>query len=70
MSSVTDVGYVNRNEQRVVRAGIPSRMHFGAVAGAYELECGRCGERYHANAADIIHRKCPSCERQAVARRY
>jgi hypothetical protein len=67
---VTELGYVNRNEQRVVRAGLQARTHFGAVSGAFELECGRCGERHRANAADIVHRKCPCCEIKAIASRY
>src|SRR4051812_34627967 len=55
----TDVGYVNLNEQVVVRAtdlqgNLPGQR-------VYVLKCVRCGAQYGANGGDIHLRRCPSC---------
>jgi hypothetical protein len=56
----TDVGYLNRNDQTVLRAtGLPGTDHFQRI---YALRCGRCGHEYGANGSDIHLRKCPKCQ--------
>jgi len=56
----TAVGYVNRNNQTVLRAtGLPGTDHLQYV---YVLGCGRCGEQYGANGSDVHVRRCPSCD--------
>jgi hypothetical protein len=55
----TRPGYVNRNDQRVVRdTGLPGNDH---VQRVYELACGKCDAHYGANGSDIFQRKCPQC---------
>jgi hypothetical protein len=55
----TEIGYVNRNGQTVIRAtGLPGTDHLQRV---YVLRCGKCGDEYGANGSDIHGRKCPSC---------
>jgi hypothetical protein len=56
----TDVGYMNRNGQRVVR---PTRMR-GNDHGqyVYVLQCGSCAKEYGANGSDIFQRRCPHCQ--------
>lgn len=56
----TNPGYVNRNDQVVVRrTDLPGTDHLQRV---YELCCRRCNHRYGANGSDIFQRKCPSCQ--------
>jgi hypothetical protein len=56
----TRVGFVNRNGQEVVAdTGLAGTDH---NARAYELKCGECGNRYHANGTDIHGRLCPGCQ--------
>jgi hypothetical protein len=56
----TVVGYVNRNDQEVVRAtDIPGTDHQQFV---YELRCRACEHLYGANGSDIHQRKCPKCQ--------
>lgn len=53
----TDVGYVNRNHQRVVRrTNQPGNDHGQTV---YVLRCGICGREHGANGTDIFQRRCP-----------
>jgi hypothetical protein len=55
----TQVGYVNANQQRVLRAaGFEGNLPGQKV---YVLMCGRCGAEYGANGCDIHIRRCPRC---------
>jgi hypothetical protein len=55
----TRIGFVNRNDQTVVRAtGLPGTDHLQRV---YALRC-KCGHEYGANGSDIWLRKCPVCQ--------
>ena len=56
----TRVGFVNRNEQRVLGGFAGSSNH--ASARAYALRCEMCSEEYGANGRDIHIRKCPNCQ--------
>ena len=59
-AGTTDIGYVNQNGQTVLaKTDVPSN-HYNQVL--YLLECGNCGNRYHANGSDIWLRKCPRCQ--------
>ena len=59
----TQPGYVNRNNQQVVRGtGIPGTDHLQYV---YILLCGICSNEYGANGSDIHIRKCPHCQNGA-----
>jgi hypothetical protein len=54
----TQVGYVNRNGQVVIRNTGQPGTDFGATV--YQLGCSICGEVYGANGGDIFERKCPN----------
>ncbi len=56
----TDVGYINRNDQKVLERQDRSENH--RFAKAYLLECLNCERRYRANGCDIFQRKCPDCQ--------
>jgi hypothetical protein len=53
-------GYLNRNRQKVIRKTDLRGNDFGQFV--YELECGKCSQRYGANGSDIWQRKCPMCQ--------
>ncbi len=55
----TDVGYVNRNNQKNLGYRGISKTHISAKS--YEMECLDCGHKYLANGCDIWLRKCPEC---------
>jgi Zn finger protein HypA/HybF involved in hydrogenase expression len=56
----TDVGYVNRNNQTVLRAtGLSGTSHLQYM---YIIRCGHCHHEYAANGSDIFQRKCPKCQ--------
>ena len=55
----TDVGYVNRNNQKNLGYMGVSETHISAKS--YEMECLDCGHKYLANGCDIWLRKCPKC---------
>jgi hypothetical protein len=56
----TEIGFVNPNGQRVIRAtGLRGTDHLQKI---YVLHCGGCAAEYGANGADIHARKCPSCQ--------
>jgi len=60
----TDVGYVNSNDQTVVRAtGLPGTDHMQTI---YVLRCGACRVEYGANGSDIWLRRCPNCQNGAA----
>ncbi len=53
----TTIGYVNRNNQKVVaRTDQSGTDHNQRI---YVLECQDCGHRYGANGSDIHIRRCP-----------
>lgn len=53
----TEIGYVNRNRQVVVRkTDLPGNDHNQVV---YVLRCGVCDHEYGANGSDIFQRRCP-----------
>lgn len=55
--ATTRIGYVNRNEQEVVRAtNLVGTDHLQKI---YVLRCRQCGEEYGANGTDIWQRRCP-----------
>lgn len=56
--ATTQIGYVNRNQQEVIRAtGKPGTDHGQYV---YVLSCRTCGHEYGANGSDIWLRCCPA----------
>ena len=56
----TDIGYINKNNQRNNGRKCKSDNHYNQWF--YELECLDCGYKYNANGSDIWLRKCPSCQ--------
>lgn len=60
MSSTTEKGYINRNNQR--NNGKTSEPGTDNNQWFYEMECLECGEKYKANGTDIFQRKCPKCQ--------
>lgn len=58
--STTEIGYVNKNNQRNNgKTNIPGT---GYGQWFYDMECLKCGHKYHANGHDIWLRKCPKCQ--------
>ena len=55
----TDVGYINKNNQKNLGYRGISESHVSAKS--YEMECLDCGHKYLANGCDIWLRKCPAC---------
>jgi hypothetical protein len=56
----TRPGYVNRNNQVVIRnTNLPGTDRGQTV---YQLGCAICGHVYGANGSDIFERKCPKCQ--------
>ena len=55
----TDVGYINKNNQKNLGYRGISETHVSAKS--YEMECLDCGYKYLANGCDIWLRKCPAC---------
>jgi hypothetical protein len=56
----TAPGYINRNQQRVLRAtDLSGTDHNQRV---YVLHCELCGTEYGANGSDIFQRRCPTCQ--------
>ena len=56
----TDVGYINKNNQKNLGYKGKSETHYNQKF--FELECLHCGHRYFANGCDIWLRKCPCCD--------
>ena len=56
----TDVGYINKNNQKNLGYRGISETHVSAKS--YEMECLDCGHKYLANGCDIWLRKCPACQ--------
>ena len=55
----TDIGYINKNNQKNLGYRGASETHVSAKF--YEMECLDCGHRYMANGCDVWLRKCPAC---------
>ncbi len=52
----TQIGYVNRNGQTVLRkTGLSGNDHNQII---YLLRCDACGHEYGANGSDIFQRRC------------
>lgn len=58
----TDVGFVNKNNQKNLGYRGVSDTHYNQKF--FELECLDCGHKYMANGCDIWLRKCPKCGKQ------
>lgn len=61
-SPTTQVGFVNRHNQRCAgHRGIAGNDH---LQRAYRMEClqPKCGHIYGANGSDVFQRKCPKCQ--------
>jgi|SRR5580658_2366213 hypothetical protein len=56
-AGTTQVGYVNRNGQEMVR--LTSNVGNGHRQYVYVLRCRGCGHEYGVNGADIFQRRCP-----------
>lgn len=73
--STTQIGYVNRNEQRCDgQRGVAGTDHCQV---AYKMTCLRinesgniCSYTYGANGADVFQRKCPRCQNGAEGIAY
>lgn len=60
LMNTTDIGYVNRNNQKNNgKTDIPG-TDFGQWF--YDMECLECGHKYHANGSNIYEKKCPNCQ--------
>lgn len=57
MMRTTDIGYVNRNQQQVIRRTNQPGNDYGQTV--YVLKCGVCGREHGANGSDIFQRRCP-----------
>ena len=55
----TDIGYINRNNQKNLGACGASETHYNQIF--FEMECLDCGHKYMANGCDVWLRKCPRC---------
>ncbi len=56
----TDIGYINKNNQRNLGYRGVSETHYNQKF--FEMECLDCGHKYMANGCDIWLRKCPECQ--------
>lgn len=60
MQKSTEVGYINKNNQRNVgRTDEPGSDNNQVF---YKMKCLSCGCEYRANGSDIWERKCPKCQ--------
>ena len=60
MSKTTDVGYINKNNQKNLGYRGISETHYNQKY--FEMECLDCGYKYLANGCDVWLRKCPNCQ--------
>ncbi|MBQ7954161.1 MAG: hypothetical protein IJ282_00265 [Lachnospiraceae bacterium] len=58
--STTEVGYINKNNQR--NNGRTDKPGTDYGQWFYEMECLECGHKYHANGSNIYEKKCPNCQ--------
>ena len=63
----TELGYVNRNDQMVLRK--PGRPGNDRIQEAYVMRCLECQHEYEATESDTPVCHCPSCDggRQELA---
>jgi len=57
-ANTTEVGYINRNGQEVVRPTGKAGTDHGQYV--YVLRCRTCRHKYGANGSDIFQRRCPN----------
>lgn len=55
----TDIGYINKNNQKNLGYRGISDTHYNQKF--FEMECLNCGHKYMANGCDVWLRKCPKC---------
>lgn len=56
----TEIGFINRNRQQVVRkTDLPGTDHGQRI---YVLQCGACEQDYGTNGSTIYLAKCPACQ--------
>ena len=55
----TDIGYINKNNQKNLGCKGFSDTHYNQKF--FEMECLDCGHKYMANGCDVWLRKCPKC---------
>ena len=55
----TQIDFVNRNGQRVIRK---SSLPGNDQQYVYVLRCGHCGNEYGANGSDVWQKLCPICQ--------
>lgn len=55
----TDIGYINKNNQKNLGVRGISDTHYNQKF--FEMECLDCGHKYMANGCDVWLRKCPKC---------
>lgn len=55
----TDIGYINKNNQKNLGYRGISETHYNQKF--FEMECLDCGHKYLANGCDVWLRKCPEC---------
>ena len=66
-SKATEIGYINRNNQKVLGTrGVRGNDH-GQYSYNIERQNGGCRYTYGANGSDIFQRKCPKCQRDKKA---
>ena len=56
----TDVGYINKNNQKNLGCCGKSSTHYNQRF--FKMLCLNCGHNYFANGCDVWLRKCPSCQ--------
>ncbi len=61
-TATTQIGYVNRNNQRC--CGHTGEQGTDHLQFAYKMEClnRECGHIYWANGSDVFQRRCPACQ--------
>lgn len=58
--STTEVGYINKNNQR--NNGRTDKPGTDYGQWFYEMECLECGHKHLANGSNIYEKKCPNCQ--------
>ena len=64
MLKTTDVGYINKNNQKNLGYRGVSETHYNQRF--FEMECLDCGHKYFANGCDVWLRKCPNCQQKGT----
>lgn len=65
--STTEVGYINKNNQR--NNGRTDKPGTDYGQWFYNMECLECGHKYHANGSNIYEKKCPNCQGKSKEKR-